>query len=63
MDNTLELLNDCENVRKPVSYTHLDVYKRQGVAYVTCPRVEHRYTTSRALMMEYIDGIPIDRCV
>lgn len=31
-----------------------------GVAYVTCPRVEHRYTTSRALMMEYIDGIPID---
>ena len=30
------------------------------VAYVTCPEVDHRYTTSRALMMEYIDGLAID---
>ena len=41
---------------------HMDEFRdsNAGVAYVTCPRVEHRYTTSRALMMEYIDGIPID---
>ena len=30
------------------------------IAYVTCPRVERRLTTSRVLVMEYIDGIPID---
>lgn len=41
---------------------HMDEFREgnAGIAYVSCPRVEHRYTTSRALMMEYIDGIPID---
>ncbi len=41
---------------------HMDEFRdgNAGVAYVSCPRVEHRYTTSRALMMEYIDGISID---
>ena len=40
---------------------HMDEFRdsNAGVAYVTCPRVEHRYTTSRALMMEYIDGITL----
>ncbi|MFR1435205.1 MAG: ABC1 kinase family protein [Acutalibacteraceae bacterium] len=32
----------------------------EEIAYVTCPRVERRFTTSRVLVMEYIDGIPID---
>lgn len=32
----------------------------RGVAFATCPRVEHRHTTSRVLVMEYIDGVQID---
>lgn len=41
---------------------HMDEFRASNadVAYVTCPEVDHRYTTSRALMMEYIDGLPID---
>ncbi len=31
------------------------------IAYVTCPKVYKRYCTSRVLVMEFIDGIPIDR--
>lgn len=30
------------------------------IKYVTCPNVLFEWTTSRMLMMEYIDGIPID---
>lgn len=30
------------------------------VAYVDCPLIEHEHTTERVLVMEYIDGIPID---
>lgn len=32
----------------------------RDVAFVDCPRIAHRHTTSRVLVMEYIDGIPID---
>jgi ubiquinone biosynthesis protein len=31
-----------------------------SISYVTCPRVYKRYCTSRVLVMEFIDGIPID---
>lgn len=34
--------------------------RSQSVAFVDCPVIEHRYTTGRVLVMEYIDGIPID---
>lgn len=30
------------------------------VVYVSCPQIEHKYTTSKVLVMEYIDGIEID---
>lgn len=41
---------------------HAEKFRRlnEEIAYVTCPRVERRFTTSRVLVMEYIDGIPID---
>lgn len=32
----------------------------KGIAYVESPRLYHEYTTSRVLVMEYIDGWPID---
>ncbi len=32
----------------------------KDVKYVTCPKVIFDWTTSRMLVMEYIDGIPID---
>jgi len=32
----------------------------KDVIYITCPFIEHRYTTSRVLAMEYIDGFVID---
>lgn len=32
----------------------------RDVAFVDCPRIEHRFTTSRVLVMEYIEGLPID---
>lgn len=36
-------------------------YKNQkDIVYVTCPKVIHKYTTPRMLVMNYIDGIPID---
>lgn len=31
----------------------------QDIVYVTCPKVYRNLTTSRVLVMEYIDGIPI----
>lgn len=34
--------------------------RNQSVAFVDCPEIEHRYTTGKVLVMEYIDGIPID---
>ena len=30
------------------------------INYVECPAIEHKYTTPRVLVMEYIDGIQID---
>ncbi len=32
----------------------------RDIVYVTCPKIQHKYTTSKVLVMEYIDGIPID---
>jgi ubiquinone biosynthesis protein len=32
----------------------------QEIAFVTCPHIMHELTTSKILVMEYIDGIPID---
>lgn len=34
--------------------------RNQLVAFIDCPKIEHRYTTGKVLVMEYIDGIPID---
>lgn len=34
--------------------------RNREVAFVDCPRIEHRHTTSKVLVMEYIEGIPID---
>lgn len=36
-------------------------YKNQkDIVYVTCPQVIHKYTTPRMLVMNYIEGFPID---
>ena len=32
----------------------------KGIVYVACPKLYHEYTTSRVLVMEYIDGVPIN---
>ena len=32
----------------------------KDVAFVTCPRIFDSYSTSKVLVMEYIDGLPID---
>mgnify|MGYP004482528033 FL=1 len=32
----------------------------KGIAYVTCPRLYHEYTTSRVLVMEYVEGVAIN---
>lgn len=32
-----------------------------GVAYIDCPQVEQSLTTSRILVMEYVDGVQIDQ--
>ncbi|PYG88231.1 ubiquinone biosynthesis protein [Ruminiclostridium sufflavum DSM 19573] len=32
----------------------------RDIVYSTCPKIEHKYTTSKVLVMEYIDGIQID---
>ena len=34
--------------------------RNRDVAFVGCPRIEHRYTTAKILVMEYVDGIQID---
>jgi ubiquinone biosynthesis protein len=41
---------------------HMETFSKlnAGVRYVTCPRVEHRLTTSRLLVMEAVDGVRID---
>ena len=42
---------------------NLDLFasNQQEIAYVTCPGVIHELTTEKLLVMEYIDGIQIDR--
>lgn len=32
----------------------------RDIVYVACPKLYHEYTTSRVLVMEYIDGVPIN---
>jgi ubiquinone biosynthesis protein len=32
----------------------------KDVVYATCPKIQHNYTTSKVLVMEYIEGIQID---
>ena len=32
----------------------------KDIVYVTCPKLYHEYTTSRVLVMEYVDGISIN---
>jgi len=32
----------------------------RDVVYATCPKIEHKFTTSKVLVMEYIEGIQID---
>ena len=41
---------------------HAQEFRRNNrdVAYVTCPAVYPAVTTSRVLVMEYIDGLPVD---
>lgn len=41
---------------------NLDLFheNQKDIAYVTCPKVFHKLTTPRLLVMEYIDGIQID---
>ncbi|MGE4548500.1 MAG: ABC1 kinase family protein [Intestinibacillus sp.] len=34
--------------------------RNRDVAFVDCPQIEHRHTTAKVLVMEYIDGIQID---
>ena len=33
-DDTIKLLKECDAGAKTVSYTHLDVYKRQSLLYI-----------------------------
>ncbi|WOC31159.1 MULTISPECIES: ABC1 kinase family protein [Caproicibacterium] len=41
---------------------HMQEFSRlnREIAYVTCPQVNRRLSTERVLVMEYIDGIPVD---
>lgn len=45
-----------------IEASHLEEYARlnQDIVYVACPKVEKHLTTSRILVMEYINGVPID---
>lgn len=46
-----------------IEANHIEEFQRlnSGIEYVTCPKVERKYTTSRILMMEHIQGIQIDK--
>ena len=41
---------------------HADEFSslNQAIAYIGSPMIHHQYTTSRVLVMEYIEGIPLD---
>ncbi len=32
----------------------------RDIVYSTCPKIEHKFTTSKVLVMEYIEGVQID---
>lgn len=34
--------------------------RNEGIAYAGCPKIFQRFTTSKVLVMEYIDGIAVD---
>lgn len=42
---------------------NLDLFfsNQEDIVYTTCPKVVHEFTTSKLLVMDYIDGIQIDR--
>ncbi len=48
-----DFLQEADNLKK---YAKLN----QDIKYVSCPGVIDEWSTTRMLMMEYIDGIPID---
>ena len=45
-----------------IESSHLQEFARLNaeIAYISCPAVEKHLTTSRILVMEYVEGIPID---
>lgn len=45
-----------------IESSHLQEFARLNaeIAYISCPVVEKHLTTSRILVMEYVEGIPID---
>lgn len=42
---------------------HLSTFKNynKNIKYISCPQINKELTTSKLLVMEYIDGIPIDQ--
>lgn len=50
----MDFLNEANNIK--------EFYENnKDIKYITCPQVFDQYTTSNLLVMEYIDGIKIDR--
>ncbi|MEG0598186.1 MAG: AarF/UbiB family protein, partial [Oscillospiraceae bacterium] len=45
-----------------IEASHLEEFAKlnQDVAYVSCPKVEKHLTTSKILVMEYVEGVSID---
>lgn len=50
----MDFLIEAANIKK---FSKLN----SDIAYVTCPDVIDEYTNSKVLIMEYIDGVPINR--
>lgn len=45
-----------------IEASHLEEFAKlnREIQYISCPKVEKHLTTSRILVMEYVEGIPID---
>ncbi len=50
----MDFLTEAKNVETFAAF-------QREVAFVTCPRVYSAHTTRRVLVMEYVEGIPINR--
>lgn len=52
----------CQEMDFLIEARHADEFYdyNRDVVYATCPKIEHKYSTSKVLVMEYIDGIQID---